>query len=41
MGKSPEEGAEAAVRLMLDDEQTYEGGTYWEFVEGEMKQVPW
>ena len=41
MGKAPELGAECAVRLMLDDEQTYEGGTYWEFEGEEMRQVPW
>ena len=40
-GKSPEEGAEGAVRLMMDDKHTYEGGTFWECVDGEMKQVPW
>ena len=40
-GKSPEAGAEAAVRLMLDDKHTYEGGTFWEFEQGTMKRVPW
>lgn len=40
-GKDPKEGAEVVVRLLLDEEGTYPGGTYWEFQDGEMKQVPW
>ena len=40
-GKDPKEGAEVVVRLLLDEEGTYPGGTYWEFEDGEMKQVPW
>ncbi|PWY76984.1 short chain dehydrogenase/reductase family protein [Aspergillus heteromorphus CBS 117.55] len=40
-GRSPEDGAEVAVQLLGDDEDTYEGGSYWQFVDGEMKVVPW
>ena len=39
--REPERGAEVVVRLLADDEKTYEGGSYWEFEEGEMRQVPW
>jgi len=39
--RSPDRGAEVIVRLALDDEGIYEGGTFWEFEEGEMRQVPW
>lgn len=40
-GKDPADGAEVVVRLLGDDEGKYEGGSYWEFVDGEMKVVPW
>lgn len=40
-GKDPKDGAEVVVRLLLDSEGTYDGGTYWEFEDGKMKQVPW
>ncbi|KAL1877677.1 hypothetical protein Plec18167_004643 [Paecilomyces lecythidis] len=40
-GKDPADGAEVVVRLLGDDEGKYEGGSYWEFVDGEMKIVPW
>ncbi|GFN20603.1 hypothetical protein AtubIFM55763_005674 [Aspergillus tubingensis] len=40
-GRSPEDGAEVVVQLLGDDEGKFEGGSYWEFVEGEMKVVPW
>lgn len=39
--KLPDHGAEVIVHLMADDEQTYEGGTYWEHEDGQMRQVPW
>ena len=39
--KEPEAGAEVAVHLLLDDKKTYEGGSYWEYEEGEMRKVPW
>ncbi|KAI0391686.1 short chain dehydrogenase/reductase family protein [Xylariaceae sp. FL0594] len=48
--KDPDRGAEVIVRLALsdddDDEENgygygYEGGTFWEFEDGEMRQVPW
>lgn len=39
--KLPDDGAEVVVHLLADDKQTYEGGTYWEFEEGQMRQVPW
>lgn len=37
--RDPKEGAEVVVRLATED--SYECGTYWEFVDGEMKTVPW
>ncbi|KAI0413980.1 NAD(P)-binding protein [Xylaria grammica] len=37
----PDRGAEVIVHLLVDDEHLYEGGSYWEFEEGEMRQVPW
>ncbi|TBU64486.1 NAD(P)-binding protein [Dichomitus squalens] len=37
----PEVGAEVIYRLLADDEKTYEGGSYWEFEQGEMRTVPW
>lgn len=40
-GKEASAGAEVIVRLMMDAEGKYPGGTYWEFEDGEMKQVPW
>ncbi|KAH9940509.1 short chain dehydrogenase/reductase family protein [Epithele typhae] len=40
-GREPERGAEVAVRLALDDKFTYEGGSYWEYEDEEMKRVPW
>lgn len=40
-GKDPKDGAEVVVRLVTDDKGTYEGGTFWEFEQGEMKIVPW
>ncbi|KAJ9309364.1 hypothetical protein DTO217A2_982 [Paecilomyces variotii] len=40
-GKDPVDGAEVVVRLLGDDEGKYEGGSYWEFVNGEMKVVSW
>lgn len=52
--REPEEGAEVAVRLCVDEADEfveaegneaarykYEGGTYWEFEQGEMREVPW
>ncbi|RPD63786.1 short chain dehydrogenase/reductase family protein [Lentinus tigrinus ALCF2SS1-7] len=40
-GREPERGAEVAVHLIADDKKSYEGGSYWEFEEGEMRRVPW
>lgn len=40
-GKSPQAGAEAVVRLVLASKDDFPGGTYWEFEDGQMKQVPW
>ncbi|BCR90555.1 uncharacterized protein ACHE_60441S [Aspergillus chevalieri] len=40
-GRSPEDGAEVAVHLLADDTNKYDGGSYWEFVDNEMKIVPW
>lgn len=40
-GKELKDGAEVVVRLVLDDDHKYPGSTYWEFEQGEMRQVPW
>ncbi|PVH94491.1 short chain dehydrogenase/reductase family protein [Periconia macrospinosa] len=41
-GKDPKDGAEVVLRLLEDGgEDAYPGGTYWEFEQREMKQVPW
>ncbi|KAL9124413.1 MAG: hypothetical protein Q9217_006255 [Psora testacea] len=40
-GKEPSEGAEVVVRLAMDVDGSYEGGTHWEFEEGEIRAVPW
>ncbi|KAI0432704.1 NAD(P)-binding protein [Xylaria sp. FL1042] len=37
----PERGAEVIVHLLVDDEGLYEGGSYWEYEEDEMRRVPW
>lgn len=39
--KDPREGAEVVVRLGLDEEGMYEGGKFWAFEQGEMREVPW
>ena len=39
-GKDPEEGAEAVVRLALE-ETDFEGGSFLEWDGGELKRVPW
>ncbi|KAH8693052.1 short chain dehydrogenase/reductase family protein [Talaromyces proteolyticus] len=39
--KLPDAGAEVIIHLMGDDETKYEGGTYWEYEDGQMSQVPW
>ncbi|KAI0859809.1 NAD(P)-binding protein [Xylaria cubensis] len=39
--RSPERGAEVIVHLLADDKHLYEGGSYWEYEEGEMRHVPW
>jgi NAD(P)-dependent dehydrogenase (short-subunit alcohol dehydrogenase family) len=38
--KGPVEGAEVVVRLVVDEEGCFEGGTFWEFDEGERRVVP-
>lgn len=38
--KPPEAGAEVIVRLIADEHE-YEGGSFWEFEEGEMRRIPW
>ena len=40
-GRSPEDGAEVVVHLLADGNNKYDGGSYWEFVDNEMKMVPW
>ena len=40
-GKDPKDGAEVIVRLMADEKGAYEGGSQYEFEEGEMRLVPW
>jgi NAD(P)-dependent dehydrogenase (short-subunit alcohol dehydrogenase family) len=39
--KDPNDGAEVITQLVVDEARKYPGGTYWEFVDGEMKEVPW
>ncbi|MCJ1351596.1 MAG: hypothetical protein MMC33_001580 [Icmadophila ericetorum] len=39
--RDPKRGAEVVVRLALNEEGTFEGGTFWSFEEGEMRKVPW
>ncbi|ROW08687.1 hypothetical protein VPNG_06395 [Cytospora leucostoma] len=39
--RSPESGAEVVVRLAADDASKYDGGSFWEYEHGEMRQVPW
>jgi NAD(P)-dependent dehydrogenase (short-subunit alcohol dehydrogenase family) len=39
--RDPKEGAEVVTQLVLDDEGKYPGGTYWQFEEGEMREVAW
>jgi NAD(P)-dependent dehydrogenase (short-subunit alcohol dehydrogenase family) len=41
-GKDPKDGTEVVVRLLESGSgDEYPGGSYWEFEQGEMKQVPW
>lgn len=40
-GKEPREGTEAIVRLAMDLDGHFEGGTHWEFEAEEMRTVPW
>lgn len=39
--KDPLDGAEVVVRLVCDGEGKLDGGTFWEFENGEMRVVPW
>lgn len=41
--KSPDDGAEVAVRLIVDGQggKYYLGGTYWKCDVDEMEEVPW
>jgi len=39
--RDPKEGAEVVTQLILDEEGKYPGGTYWQFEEGEMREVAW
>ncbi|KAK3360561.1 short chain dehydrogenase/reductase family protein [Lasiosphaeria hispida] len=41
MGGPPQQGAESIVRILADDEGSYDGAMQWEYVDGEMRQVPW
>lgn len=41
LGRSPQDGAEVVVQLLADEKHTYEGGSYWEYEAGEMREVPW
>jgi hypothetical protein len=36
-----EREAEVIMHLLADDEQLYDGDSYWEHEEGEMRRVPW
>jgi hypothetical protein len=38
--KDPLDGAEVVVRLVCEEGKR-EGGTFWEFEEGEIREVPW
>ena len=40
-GRDPKVGAEVVVRLIVAPEGTYEGGTFWEWEENEMRVAPW
>lgn len=40
VGKDPKEGA-VVVRLITDKTGIYDGGTQYEYEEGEMRLVPW
>jgi NAD(P)-dependent dehydrogenase (short-subunit alcohol dehydrogenase family) len=41
-GKDPKVNAEVVIKLLESSgEDGYPGGTFWEFEQGEMKQVPW
>lgn len=39
--KDPIDGAEVVVRLVCEEEGMREGGSFWEFEDGEMREVPW
>ena len=39
--RDPEVGAEVVTRLITAPKGTYEGGTFWEWEEGEMRVSPW
>ena len=39
--KEPLGGAEVVVRLVCEEDGEREGGTFWEFEGGEMREVPW
>ena len=39
--KDPKEGAEVVTRIVLDEEEKYPGGKYWQFRDGEMVEVAW
>ncbi|KAK4212146.1 hypothetical protein QBC37DRAFT_375320 [Rhypophila decipiens] len=41
VGRDPLEGAEPIVRLAFDEDESFEGGTFWEWEGGEMRRVPW
>ncbi|KPM35926.1 hypothetical protein AK830_g10655 [Neonectria ditissima] len=39
--KDPLEGAEPIIRLLETEREEVSGGTFWEYENGEFKQVPW
>jgi len=39
--KNPLDGAEVVVRLVIASKDQVDGGSFWEFEEGEMRKVPW
>lgn len=39
--KDPIDGAEVVVQLALGEKGRWKKGTFWEFEEGEMREVPW
>jgi hypothetical protein len=39
--KDPIEGAESVLRLLESEKGNIDGGTFWEYENGDFQQVPW